>query len=95
MNHSQPAVRAVNVEDHRADDYHNETDNCDPEEGEEDMGFDPNDYEGVEQLPSLPSTTSLLPPYVKAAQIVYHYEQQEQRCYTCNKTVHFSCNCPV
>ena len=89
MNHSQLAVRAVNVEDHRAEDYHNETDNCDLEEGEEDMGFDPNDYEGVEQLPSLPSTTTLLPPYVKAVQITYHYEQQEQQCYTCNKTVLF------
>ena len=44
-----------------------------------DIGFDPNDYEGMEELPSLPSATaSLLPPHVKAAQIVYHYEQQEQ-----------------
>ena len=34
----------------------------------EDMGFDLNDYEGVEELPLLPSTTaSLLPPHVKAA----------------------------
>ena len=59
-------------------------------------GFDPNDYEGVEELPSLPSTTaSLLPPHVKAAQIAYHYEQQKQQCYTCDETGHFSCNCPV
>ena len=66
------------MEDHRAEDYHDGTDNCDPE-GVGDMGFDPNDYEGVEELPSLPSTTaSLLPPHVKAAQIAYHYEQQEQ-----------------
>ena len=33
---------------------------------------------GIEELPSAASTTSLLPPHVKAAQIAYHYEQQEQ-----------------
>ena len=67
------------MEDHRAKDYHNGTDNCDLEEGAADMGFDPSDYEGVEELPSLPSTTaSLLPPHVEVAQIAYHYEQQEQ-----------------
>ena len=38
----------------------------------------PNDYEGVEELSSLPSTTSLVPRHVKAAWITYHYEQQEQ-----------------
>ena len=65
--------------DHRSKGCHDGTDNCELEEGAEDMGFDPNDYEGVEELPSLPSTTaSLLPPHVKAAQIAYHYEQQEQ-----------------
>ena len=79
INHSWPAVRAVNVEDHRAEDYHNGTDNCNLEEGAGDMGFDPNDYEGAEELPSLPSTTaSLLPPHVKAAWIMYHCEKQEQ-----------------
>ena len=83
------------MEDHRAEDYRDGTDYCDLEDGEEDMGFDPNDYEGVEELSSLPSTTSLLPPHVKVARIAYHYEQQEQRCYTCDKTGHFSCNCPV
>ena len=78
MNHSQPATRAVNMEDHRTEDYQNGTGNCDLEDGEEDTGFDPNDYEGVEELSSLPSTTSLLPCHVKAAWITYHYEQQEQ-----------------
>ena len=49
------------------------------EEGAGDLGIDPNDYEGVEKLSSLPSaTTFLLPPHVKAAHIAYHYEQQEQ-----------------
>ena len=60
------------------------------------MGFDPNDYEGVEELSPLPSTTaSLLPAHGKAAQIAYHYEQQEQQCYTCDETGHFSHDCPV
>ena len=79
----------VNIEDHRVD--------C-PDgmdggnlDGVGDVGFDPNDYEGVEEPSSLPSTTaSLLPPHVKAAHIAYHYEQQEQRYYTCNETGHFS-----
>ena len=83
------------MEDHRVDCLDG-TDNGDLEEGAGEMGFDLNDYEGMEELPSLPSTTaSLLPPHVKAAQIAYHYEQQEQRCYTCDETGHFSCNCPV
>ena len=34
-------------------------------------------------------------PHVKAAWIAYHYEQQEQQCYTCDETGHFSHNCPV
>ena len=59
MNHSWLATRAVNVEDHRAEDYHGGTDDCDLEDGEEDMGFDPNDYEGVESCPLCP----LLPLY--------------------------------
>ena len=42
------------------------------------MGFDPSDYEGIKELPSVASTTSLLLPHVKAARITYHYEQQEQ-----------------
>ena len=83
------------MEDHRIG-CHDGTDNSNLEEGAGDMGFNPNDYEGMEELPSLPSTTaSLLPPQVKAAQIMYHYEQQEQQCYTCDETGHFSCNCPV
>ena len=65
--------------DHRSKGCHDGTDNCKLEEGVEDMDFDPNDYEGVEELLSLPSmTASLLPPHIKAAQIVYHYEQQKQ-----------------
>ena len=51
--------------------------NCELEGGGGDMGFDPSDYEGIEELPSVTSTSSLLLPHVKAAQIVYHYEQQE------------------
>ena len=54
-------------------------DSGDLEDGVGDVGFDPNDYEGMEELSPLPSTTpSLLPPHVKAAHIAYHYEQQEQ-----------------
>ena len=56
--------------------------------------FDLNDYEG-EDSPSSSTTTSLLPLHVKAACIVYHYEQQEQRCYTCDQTGHFSWDCLV
>ena len=77
-NHSWPAVRVVNMEDPRV----NSPDGMDGsslEDGAGDGGFDPNDYEGVEELSPLPSTTaSLLPPHVKAAHIAYHYEQQEQ-----------------
>ena len=66
------------MEDHRVD-CPDGTDNSNLEEGPGDLGFDPNDYEGAEDLSSLPSaTTSLLPPHVKAAWIAYHYEQQEQ-----------------
>ena len=66
------------MEDHRVD-CPDGTNDGDLEEGAGDLGFDLNDYEGVEDLSSLPSTTAfLLPPHVKAAQIVYHYEQQEQ-----------------
>ena len=49
------------------------------EDGVGDRDFDPNDYESVEKHSPPPSTiASLLPPHVKAAHIVYHYEQQEQ-----------------
>ena len=83
------------MEDHRVD-CHNGTDNGNLEEGVGDMGFDLNDYEGMKELPSLPSTTaSLLPPHVKAAWIMYHYEQQEQQCYTCDETGHSCHDCPV
>ena len=59
-----------------------------------DGGFDPNDYEGADS-PSPSTTASLLPPHVKVAHIAYHYEQQEQQCYTCDKTGHFSWDCLV
>ena len=66
------------MEDHRVD-CPDGMDGGNLEDGAGDMGFDPNDYEGVEELSPLPSTTaSLLPPHVKAAHIAYHNEQQEQ-----------------
>ena len=48
------------------------------EDGVGDGGFDPNDYEGVGDSLSPSTTASLLPPHIKAACIVYHYEEQEQ-----------------
>ena len=93
-NHSWPAVRAVNMEDPRV----NGPDSMDGsklEDGVGDRGFDLNDYEDAGDSPSPSTTASLLPPHVKAAHIVYHYEQQEQRCYTCDETGHFSCDCPI
>ena len=94
-NHSWPAVRVVNMEDHRVD-CPDGMDGSDLDNGVEDVGFDPNDYESVEEPSSLPSTTaSLLPPHVKAAHIVYHCEQQKQWCYTCDETGHFFFDCPV
>ena len=66
------------MEELRAEDYHEGADDGEPDRGGGDMGFDPTDYEGIEELPSVVPTTSLLPPHVKAARIVYHYEQQEQ-----------------
>ena len=58
-------MRVVNVEDHTVN-CPDVTDDGDLEEGVEDMGFDLNDYEGTEELSSLPSTTaSLLPPMLK------------------------------
>ena len=77
-NHSWPAVRAVNIEDHRVN-CPDGTDGGNLDDGVGDVGFDPNNYEGMEELSPLPSTTaSLLPPHVKVARITYHYEQQEQ-----------------
>ena len=88
-------MRVINVEDHRVD-CPDGMDCGDLEDGVGDMGFDLNDYEGVEELSPSPSTTaSLLPPHVKAARIAYHYEQQEQQCYTCDETGHFFHDCPV
>ena len=54
-----------------------------------------NDYEGAGDSPSPSTTASLLPLHVKAACIVYHYEQQEQQCYTCDETGHFLWDCPI
>ena len=88
-------ARAINVEEPRIEDYHNRVDGCELDEGRGDMGLDPSDYEGIEELPSSASTTSLPPGHVKAARIAYHYEQQEQQCYTCDKTGHFAHSCPV
>ena len=66
------------MEDHRVN-FPDGMDGSDLEDGVGGMGFDPNDYEGAEELSPLPSTTaSLLPPHVKAACIAYHYEKQEQ-----------------
>ena len=84
----------ANVEDHKVH-CPDGMDSGDLDDGVGDVGFDPNNYEGTEELSSLPSaTTSLLPPHVKAAHIVCHYEEQEQ-CYTCDETGHFSHDCPV
>ena len=92
-NQGWPAVRAVNLEDPRGNSP-NHADDTNLEDGAGDGGFDLNDYEGVDS--PLPSTTaSLLPPHIKAAHIVYHYEQQEQWCYTCDETGHFLWDCPV
>ena len=90
---SWPAVRAVNLEDPRG----NSPDHADDSNLEDragDGGFDPNDYEGMDS-PSPSTTASLLPLHIKAACIAYHYEQQEQRCYTCDETGHFSWDCLV
>ena len=94
-NHSQPVARAVNVEEPRIEDYHDGVDSCELEGGGGDIRLDPSDYEGIEDLLSVASTTSLLLPHVKVAQIAYHYKQQEQLCYTCDETGHFAHNCPV
>ena len=73
-NNSLPTARAVNVEEPRVKDYHNRADDCELEGGGGDMVFNPNGYEGIEESPSGASTSSLLPPHVKAAQIAYHYK---------------------
>ena len=82
----------MNLEDLRGDGPV-QVDNGNLGDGADDGGFDLNDYEGVDSSSS--TTASLLPPHVKAAHIAYHYEQQEQCCYTCDQTGHFSQNCPV
>ena len=55
-------MRAINVEELRAEDYHEGADDGELDRGGGDMGFDPTDYEGIEELPSvapyLPAPTS-------------------------------------
>ena len=48
------------MEEPRIEDYHDGVDGCELDEGGGDMGLDPSDYEDIEELPSLASTTSLL-----------------------------------
>ena len=91
-NQSWPAVRAVNLGDSGGDGA-DEADDGNLGEEADDAGFDPSNYEGTDSTPS--TTASLLPLHIKAACIAYHYEQQEQRCYTCDQTGHFSRDCPV
>ena len=91
-NQSWPAVRAVNLGDSGGDGA-DEADDGNLGEEADDAGFDPSNYEGMDSTPS--TTASLLPPHIKAAHIAYHYEQQEQWCYTCDQTGHFLRDCPV
>ena len=91
-NQSWPAVRAINLEDPGGSGA-NEANDGNLEGGADDGGFDPSNYKGADSAPS--TTAPLLPPHIKAARIAYHYEQQEQRCYTCDQTGHFSWDCPV
>ena len=88
-NQNWPTVRAVNLEDPGGNGA-DEADDGNLGEGVDDAGFDPSNYEGMDSTPS--TTTSLLPPHIKAACIAYHYEQ---RCYNCDQTGHFSQDCPV
>ena len=68
----------ANIEDHRVN-CPDGKDGSDLANGVGDMGFDLNNYEGMEKLSSLPSANaSLLQFHVKVAHIAYHYEQQEQ-----------------
>ena len=71
----------MNLEDLRGDSP-GHADDSNLGDGADDGGFDPNDYEGADS--PLSTTASLLPPHIKAARIAYHYEQQEQQCYTCD-----------
>ena len=62
------------MEDHRVNCLDG-TDDSNLEDGVGDMGL----TQMIMKVSPLPSTTaSSLPPHVKAAQIVYHYKQQEQ-----------------
>ena len=90
-NQNWPTVRAMNLEDLRGDGA-DEADDSNLGDGADDGGFNLNDYKGAD--PTSSTTTSLLPLHIKAARIAYHYEQQEQRCYTCDQTGHFSQRLP-
>ena len=91
-NQNWPAVRAINLEDPRGDSP-DHVDDTNLEDRAGDGGFDQNDYESVDS--PLSTTASLPPPHIKVAHIEYHYEQQEQWCYTCDQTRHFLWDCPV
>ena len=91
-NQNWPAVRAINLED-LGGNSPDPADDGNLGDGVDDGGFNPNDYEGMDSPSS--TTTSLLPLHIKAAHIAYHYEQQEQQCYTCDQTGHFLWDCPV
>ena len=91
-NQNWPTVRAMNLKNLRGDSP-DQVDNGNLGDGADDGGFDLNDYEGMDSSSS--TTASLLPLHVKAAHIAYHYEQQEQWCYTCDQTGHFLWDCPV
>ena len=67
-NQSWPAVKAVNLEDPRGNSP-DHVDDSNLEDGAGDGGFDLNNYEGVDS-PSSSTSTSLLPPHVKAARIM-------------------------
>ena len=86
-------MRAVNLEDPRGNSP-DCADDSNLDDGADDGFFDLNNYEGADS--PLPSTTAfLLPLHIKAAHIAYHYKQQEQLCYTCDETGHFSQDCLV
>ena len=85
-------MRAINLEDLRRDSP-DHADDSNLGHGADDGGFDPNNYEDADSPSS--TTASLLLLHIKAAHIAYHYEQQEQQCYTCDHTGHFSWDCPV
>ena len=82
-------MRATHVDEPAIED-------CKPDPYEDYNPFNTDDYIGQEEymgLQSIPGE-SLLPPHVKAARIVYDYEQQEKCCFYCDETGHFAWDCP-